>query len=542
MGKSYYFDQKKKRYIVRFVYKGKRYEGGHFKTEDEAKEAVKTLREEIKNNTEDNVIEEPMPPKRKAPPRNYQYTVKNAFDFIGTLENPDGTKKIARTSIANLVRQWLDENDRDWSELTVPELQTREDFLATDIFPLINNYDECKDLIATLKKKDGEEFAVDTKKQVVVTINLLTQNKAGGILLNIPLYKKYGDLEREYHEASHTKRRVRRGVVKGYLAQNPEYSWTDIKKEFAEFVDNASCTNTENGRKNLRAICQVGLFVWLRPRRSEDWWKLQLYSKLPEDEKMKDKNILLMERVRDEATNQMKTKMTLYIDDFKNRYITRKGTRKEVLPRFVKELDTQLTKYLEDYIKKSNIRDNSRITPEERRENKEFYVFPRQDNDSGDKYSETSGYGSSLTSACKRIFNKKLIANDFRHAYQNWVVENLNDYTDDQLKDIAIECGDTWKDLPTNLRYRISKAKHEGKTKTQIEKERDRGEPSVGNNMEAIAEEGEGEVEQPEPVRPVPNVPPVQPVVAEQLRNLNNEQILDVLFPVLREVFTRMMR
>jgi hypothetical protein len=148
----------------------------------------------------------------------------------------------------------------------------------------------------------------------------------------------------------------------------------------------------------------------------------------------------------------------------------RSDKKTEVLPRYVKEINPRLKSMLMDYIKKWNVKDMSKLTTAEKRQNKQYYVFYKETGTVEDRY-EDNTFSKYLSSAFKRVFGGKtgLSVNTFRHAYNTWVAEHIQEYNDAQLKEIAIDVGDTPKSLPTNLRYRISNADNAGMDKTEIE-------------------------------------------------------------------------
>lgn len=85
-------------------------------------------------------------------------------------------------------------------------------------------------------------------------------------------------------------------------------------------------------------------------------------------------------------------------------------------------------------------------------------------------YKNASGLGEVITTAMAKVFERKQVtANTVRHAFNDWLSEHMKEFTDAQLREIAVDVGDTPKDLPTNLRYRIARQDNVGMTKTEIQ-------------------------------------------------------------------------
>jgi hypothetical protein len=68
--------------------------------------------------------------------------------------------------------------------------------------------------------------------------------------------------------------------------------------------------------------------------------------------------------------------------------------------------------------------------------------------------------------------------------------EHLKEFTDAQLREIAIDVGDTPRDLPTNLRYRTARQENVGMTKTDIQGMLEDDEYAKGLALAATEEEG----------------------------------------------------
>jgi hypothetical protein len=197
--------------------------------------------------------------------------------------------------------------------------------------------------------------------------------------------------------------------------------------------------------------------------------------------------------------------------------------------RYIKDLNPRLAELFRDYIKKANIRDMARRTTAEKRADKQFYIFHLETGTQDQIYS--NGISSVVASAMKEVYKRnKLQINSFRHAFNDYLVENLKEFNDNQLAQIAIDVGDTWKDMPTNIRYRLSNQNNADLTPTQIQgqlNDRDEGEQMYmanandGESNEVVSpEEGEAEVVSP------PSPSPLQMEGIEELYRKHSEALI----------------
>ena len=205
---------------------------------------------------------------------------------------------------------------------------------------------------------------------------------------------------------------------------------------------------------------------------------------MPTEAEQKDRNFVVIE----------KDKATLYIEDFKIRYKVRGQSNKksEVMPRYEKELPPRLTSLLKDYISKWDIPDNSKLKQADKKELKKkdkerrdaliaakvktlpketpvgYFVFFKETGEKDEKISE-GGFSKVVATALQKVLGrKKITANTMRHAWNTWLVEHMSDFTDEQIKQFAIDVGDTPKNLPTHLRYRHANQQNVGVNKTEI--------------------------------------------------------------------------
>jgi len=405
------------------------------------------LRNTSENNNLNNIQ---MPAKKKTSKKlDPQQVIKGvslqqALDGIAKLPNPPNTQKIWKNAIITLV-YYLSRPNEDDAYLTNEELAQK--YKEVNVFPLFEDYDKMLSLIESntiLNKKTQAPVGLESKKQYWYAI-LSIIGKNGTIQLPDETIKKYTAKKEEYDKLSHHGRKdlqPKEGVV-----LYPEFTYPVMTKQYNDFLDSNAMTNTGKGRKTLRNACVVGLYILQRPRRIEDYCSLQLYTKLPNEEKMKGKNILLWEKVNDDD-NKKVDKMTFYIDVFKTRFITsKKGKKNEVLPRYIKTLNPKLTSLLVDYIKKWGIADMSKV-----HDNKEYYVFYKETGNPTDAY-DASGFSKYVSSCLKQVFNKsKLNVGFIRHVFSDWIWNNLRFYDEHKLDEIAIDVGD--KQFITQMRYR----------------------------------------------------------------------------------------
>jgi hypothetical protein len=405
----------------------------------------------------------------------YTFTLKEALDFYDTMKNPQGTITIAKNAITNLIFWYKNFNENDtFNTMTNKELMDDDSFTSTDIYELLKDYDKTEEAIENIKiKKTNEPVAVDTKKQVITAIVYLGNSS---IKVDKDIFDKYSKLLQDYQEQSNKKRRQNEPTSKELKHLiDIGMNWIKIKQLFQDFEEGASYTNTKTGKRNLKAVCFVGMYVLQIPRRITDYMLLQLWTKQPTEKEQEGKNILYVE----------KDKSTLYLDVFKTRFITRRGKTKELLPRFVKVIDDKLHSYMKDYIKKFQLKQGD-------------YVFHQDKADTNTQYTSTSSFGDGLTSASKLIFKTSVGANSFRHFYNTWLSDNINEFTDEQLRKISVELGDTERDLPTHLRYRIANRLNKNLTKTEIQNKNEYLQVNFGRVLEEEVADSVGNVPQAE--------------------------------------------
>jgi hypothetical protein len=211
---------------------------------------------------------------------------------------------------------------------------------------------------------------------------------------------------------------------------------------------------------------------------------LQYYSKTPTEAELKDRNVVVFHG------NTAK----LYIDDFKTRYRVR-GQAKEksvLMERYEKELPARLTSLLKDYIKNWDIPDNSKLkaTDKVQLKNKDkerrdkmiadklktlpkktpvgYFVFFKETGEK-DEIGAEGGFSKVVATALQKVLGRsKVTVNTIRHAWNTWLVEHLQEFTDEQIKQFAIDVGDTPRNMPTHLRYRHANQQNAGMEKSDI--------------------------------------------------------------------------
>lgn len=467
-GKGYYYEAAKDRWVARITIDKKRHHIGSFKTEEEAKDAVDKFLNENNNNE--------MPPRRRTempPARTSKFTLEDALKFIDEkLNNPQSTKDLYKRCLIVFTRHYeRDEDDDGSEELSLDEIKGI--YENVDLVHILTEFDRVKEVIeeGIKNSRTGEDIATDTKKHYYSAICSLCMEKvAGSLKLDKELIKKYQDRLKELNIVSNQQRNLNLGGSKyKYIALNPDLSWEKMGQEYLDFIKSENrevkkFTNTEKGRKDLRCAVIVGLYILQRPRRVEDYWKLQLFSREPSNEEQKDKNLLWLRKEGGEL------KGTLYIDKFKIRYMVRKNVKKEILPRYVKDIHPKLAVLFDDYIKAFNIKDMAKRTAEEKRNDTQYYLFYPEDKDQSVAYPDAGGYGSNVKASMMRIFKgrRALNATAFRHYFNKYLSSNIDEFNDEKLAEIAVDVGDTFKGMPQNLRYRWANEDNLDKSPTQI--------------------------------------------------------------------------
>ena len=385
----------------------------------------------------------PKPKRKQQQPKNV-LTLKQAIEYIDKSELADNTKEVYRRNITDLVffaHGGFNSNDEITHAMTNKELQAHYD--DENIAPLLTDFDKTVDIIQNKRvnrKTPGKPLSINTTKGYYLAIIHLAR-KGGCLNLPADTLKKYEDKHNTQKASSKAARD--KSALRPFNIKYPDVNWDWLQRAFSEWLKKTPFTNTTTGRSSLRTACLMGLYMEIIPRRVQDYYTLQYYSKLPSEQEMKGRNILLLNR--DTAR--------LYLDDFKTRLLARKrGTkeRKEVLPTFVKDLPPVLASRFRDYVSKAELVDNAgKPKPK-----KPTYIFHIENAEQSDLYAE-KGFSAQVSKAIKRVFKLEGTVNDIRHEWQNWIGSNLQVFTQEDLQQMAYEFGDKSRD--TSLGYRTIK-------------------------------------------------------------------------------------
>lgn len=442
-GKAYYFDRSKNRWIVRVMINNNRKTVGSFKTENEAKEALKLYLNNI-------AVEMPRRRANQVGELSDTYTLKTAIDFIyNKLKNPDSTKKLYKRCLITFTRYAVDEKEEleEDEELNLDELL--DIYGEIDLMPFLTDFERTKEVVESEIKNSntGEDIAIDTKKMYYTAFMALLTNEEGRLSVGKEIE---GQIKKrlEYWNVESNKKRSM-NLPKDYAVEDPLFTFEVMVDEYNKFLATKSFSNTEQGKKDLRHAVVVGLYMLQRPRRVEDYWKLQFFSKEPTDAEQKDRNILWLKKVDGEWKGRF------YIDKFKIRRMVRNNKTKEILPRYIKDIDNRLADLFATYIHHFKINDMSKLSAQEKRNKKEYYLFFPDGRDPSVPYPNAGGYGKVVVAGMRKVFNnrKGLSTNAFRHNHTDWISRNYKTYNDEQIKEIKIDVGDA--KLDTFLSYRF---------------------------------------------------------------------------------------
>jgi hypothetical protein len=425
-----------------------------------------------------------MPPKKK--PSTSTFSLKEALNFINNLPNPTTTKTNWTSSLSTLVHY-----DQE-GEMAYPSPYTKaeigEKYGDVNIVPLINDIDKVTEIVETKirSSRNGAYIALDTQKQYWLSIVRLTQ-KNSKLQIDKELKEKYNEKLKEADQQSNQQRNLNK--PKRANLQYPDFRWIEAQDEYEAYLSSKAFTNTAKGITDLKHAVLVGLYILQRPRRIQDYSLLQYFSKKPSNKEAEKRNIVYKEG----------DKLFFSIDVFKTRMRVRGNAKeaKELMPRYVKEVNSRLASLLKDYIKKTQVKDMSKLTTAEKRQNKQFYVFS-PDNKPDVGYTENT-FSKVVSNAFQKVFNnrKGLTVNTFRHMFNTYLAYNITNYTDAQLQEISIDVGDTPKQMPTNLRYRIAAQANEGMEKTEIDGLIRRQQDAYNDALRQVEVEGSvGNIEQ----------------------------------------------
>jgi hypothetical protein len=402
-----------------------------------------------------------MPPKTRKQSKDETmntFSLQQAHNYINSLANAANSKLNWVNALTTLIN--FNESRLNTYETGMQKSELYEKYKDVDIVPLIEDYDEVEDIVDNqlLSSVSKQKLALDSIKQIYLAIIRLTQKKSP-FQIDKKLREQYIDKLSEIESLSNKQRN--KNEPKRAVLTYPDFTWFNAETELKQYIDTHSFTNTIKGRKDLRIACIVSLYVMMRPRRSQDYMLLQYYGKKPTEAEAKDRNIVYNE----------KGKLYFSLDVFKTRWRVRGNSKekKELLPRYIKEVNSYLASLLKDYIKKWNIKDMSKLTADEKKKGTNYYLFHLETGNQEQKYG--GGFSKYVSSCCEKVFNgrKRISPNTFRHLYNTYIADNLNEFNDAQLKEISIELGDTPREMASNLRYRHQNQVNADIEKTQIE-------------------------------------------------------------------------
>jgi hypothetical protein len=389
-----------------------------------------------------------------------KFTLEDAHNYLASLNNAEKSIQNWQECITTLVHY---DNSENPTETDYTKKEQFQEYKDINIVDLVQDVEKVVDFIedAILTVRDKQRISVDTQKTYYNSLARLTQK--GSPLQKIvgkELHKTYND---KLHELEGVSNFIRgKNKPKRANATYPDFTWSVATEEYEKFITESAFTNTQKGRKELRIAVLVGLYILQRPRRSKDYRLLQYWSRKPTDKEAEDKNILYKE----------KDKYYFSIDQFKTRYRVHGASKekKQVLPRYIKEVNVKLASLLKDYIKKFQIKDNAKLTPQEKKNKTSYYMF-FMETGTQDQVYEDNSFSNYMKGCFQKVFNnrKGISINTIRHIFNNWIAENLNNFNDNQLNQLAEDVGDSPKLLPSNLRYRFQIAENEDMDKTEIQ-------------------------------------------------------------------------
>lgn len=452
--------------------------------------------------------QEPAPapkPKIAPKPRKSSFTLKKCLEIINDLPNPQSSKDIWKRALSNLAI-FASPNPSDFEDSTTAE--AAEQLADYDLGKLIRDFAQTVDVVEnkTKNRKTGEDIAIETQSQMYKALSKLFGKGKGKFEVDSKLKKAYADKVKEFDAKGTDARDL--NEPKAGVEEHPDITWNMLETTYNNYIETQPMTNTKTGNHRLRISTLLGFYVLQRPRRVQDYQLLQLYNKLPA-QYPEGKNILIMD----------KDKATIYLDKFKTRWVVR-GTSKEkkvLMPRYEKELNPRLVSLLKDYIKRFEIKDKQ-------------YVFFPEGGSKNEPYADKS-FGTAVKSALQQVMKRKKMGgvNSIRHWFNTYVGEHFNEYNDAKKKEIAIDVGDTPKNLPTNLRYAIANQANKDKSVTEIQGELgDRNRAREQADLEAEEEGSVGEVEQ-----QVPHFEPLE-VPDERIYNKDVAVLLDGMYNAMR--------
>lgn len=432
-----------------------------------------------------------------------EFTLEDAHKHFDGLGNAANSKVNWKNSITTLVS--FNESGKNTFETGMTKNELYEKYKNTDIVKLISDFDEVQDIVENrlLSSVSKQPIAVDSKKQYYNAVIRLTQ-KRSKFQLDKETKEQYIQALKDTEAASNTKRNQNK--PKRALLEYPNFTWADAETELKKYIDEQNFTNTAKGRKALRNAVIVGLYVIMRPRRALDYMLLQYYGRKPTETEATGRNIFYKDG----------GKYYFSIDKFKTRMRLSGSAKeqKELLPRYITEVNPYLASLMKDLITKWGIKDMSKLSKEEKKKKTEYFIFHLEKGSQEQNYG--SGFSKYVALCSKAVYNRNNITpNIYRHLYNTYIADNLNLFNDNQLNAISIDVGDTPRAMASNLRYRHQNQQVAEIEKTQIENLirynqdavnamniQNEEEGSVGNveNNEQRNEQDADEIQSPPPI------------------------------------------
>lgn len=366
-------------------------------------------------------------PKKAVKPKSKVFTLEDAKSYFNGLKLDDRSKEMYYERIKFLA-----------DELKAEDLATA---LAnpTNVIKTIDNMTWVND---KSKKISGE-----TKKLYYIALRVLTD---GDKIPNITTQMKTEYRKAMMRSAKETEKIRGQNLRKSNLEKNKDLTFQDLLNKRKEFETSSYMTI-----KNLKALLIVSFYVLLPPRRLE-YRYLQYYSKEPKQIE-KGKCYLISSR----------QKTSIRLNEFK----TRERKQSSFLPMFNKDLPKDLTTLIKQYVKKAKLKEGD-------------YLFV---NDKGDMYDDTA-FSRQVQSAFQKVSGYKVGANDLRHLYITYVVDNIKKFNQNDLQDLAVRMGDM--SVLTNIQYRLAEKRKNDDTITQIINDIQKGEQAQRQQEEDAESEG----------------------------------------------------
>jgi hypothetical protein len=275
------------------------------------------------------------------------------------------------------------------------------------------------------RNNPNKTISLETQKAYLIAVRVLTQR---GAIPSVDVEKRKVYQKAMLDKAKETGEVRGKLLRKSNLKDHPDLKYEDIQQKRKEFEEGSYMT-----AKNLKFLLIVSLYVLLRPRRAEFRF-LEFHSKRP---KVIDKGKCYM------VSNKAKTTMLL------NEYKTRDLKQKEFLGLYEKDLPPKLASIIKQYVKKLKVKEKD-------------YLFV---NEKGEMYSDTA-FSRLVQQSFNKVCGVRIGINDVRHLFITWITDHINKFNQNDLKQIARDCGD-WSIL-TNIEYRLADKKNVDDTITQV--------------------------------------------------------------------------